>query len=160
MINSKNIITKLFPIILSLTDCKIATPFMGENYGRKLKQGIDPNQKVILVITHAKLDKTKNTSLFWRNVDTVKKDILEKPGFIGFSIRRKLFGDEVWTMSAWEDETSLENFIYTHSHEKAIEQSSDTLELNHSVRIELPRKMIPIPWEEAERELEKKISKK
>ena len=160
MINTKNIILNIFPIILSLINCKIATPFIGENFGTKLKKGIDPDKKVLLVITHAKINQNKNTNLFWSNVNKVKNDIQKNPGFIGFSIRRKLLGSEVWTMTAWEDESSLENFIYNRTHEKAVEQSSDTLDLNQSIRLELPRKKIPIPWEEAEIELEKKYAKK
>ncbi len=131
--------------MLSIFNCRIATPFL------IVKEPIKEPEKILIVsITYAKTEeKSEKNKSFWKNVNSIKDNIKENSGLIGISISKKIFGNEAWTMTVWETEEDLENFIVSKRHSQAIDESEEALATSKFARLKMKHKDIPLPWDEA-----------
>jgi hypothetical protein len=133
-------------VSISLLGCTIATPFRTSDSGK------DPDRLVLVALTHVVLDSdSPHKDLFWDYVFRIEGDLPKISGAIGHSIRKRLFADEGWTMSVWEDEASMNNFVRSGIHNEAVEKAGGALKLVEYARVKLPRSKIPPSWDEVER---------
>ncbi len=131
--------------ILSILNCRISTPFLISKDSKS-----DPEKNVIVSITYAQIgDNSNKNKSFWKNVGLIKDNSKENSGLIGISISKKIFGNEAWTMTVWETEEDLENFIISKRHSKAIDESEEALAISKFARLKMKRKEIPLAWEKA-----------
>lgn len=158
-LKNQRIITILFSLLsfislFCLTSCKIATPFRGPGYDSDATQLID--QEVIVALTHVVLgsDNAMNQK-FWDLVFSIEKELPKTSGMLGYSIRKRLFSDEGWTMSVWSDEESLIKFVNSGLHRRAVEEAGSSIKKVRYARVKLPKSKTPISWETAEELLAK-----
>ncbi len=128
-----------------VTGCTIATPF------RQLQPADDGT--VVLVITHAVLDNAKRAA-FDEHTQRVVASLRAQPGLLGYSVRRQVLGNEVWTMTAWRDEAALSAFVRGPTHQAAISNGAPALQSVRFCRFTLPATDLPLTWSHAERLLE------
>lgn len=130
-----------------ISSCKIGTP-----WEEKKTKDMNLEKEVIVGLTYieAGVDSAKN-KIFWKNTFEVKNKLKDYPGYIGGSIRKEIFGNRGWTMSVWEDEESLEKFVYGERHQRAIEVGMPALIKTKFARVKVKRSKIPLDWEEVER---------
>ncbi|HIP80056.1 MAG TPA: hypothetical protein EYH07_16550 [Kiloniellaceae bacterium] len=136
--------------LLALGGCTIATPFKGPGFDPKEGVTLEGSDRVVVAITRAVLQGDRSErSDFWTNVWRVEASLEARQGFIGYSLRRELFGAEAWTMTAWIDESSLDAFVSSSVHQTAIEQSLPALGQTGFARFEVERDDIPLSWDRA-----------
>ena len=138
---------------LFVSACTIAPPF---TKSALLEQGAPKNATAVIGLTHATLgeDSQKN-DLFWENTEAVLEDVPNQAGYLGHGVRLKLFGGEAWTMTAWEDEKSLNDFIHSETHRKAMRNGYQALADARFARVTVNRSEVPLSWEKAEEILAK-----
>ncbi len=76
------------------------------------------------------------------------------PGLIGYSVRKEIFGNEVWTMSAWISEEALTQFLEGRAHRDAVAKGGIPPAKVRSAYTWIPAKRLPISWEYAQQLLE------
>ena len=133
--------------MLNIAGCAISTPYRGADAGG------DPSgdEMVLVVLTHAELaEGTDSASAFWSNVSAVADSLEGRPGFVGYRLRRELFGRDSWTMTVWTDVAALEAFVESDIHQTAIREGWPALARARFARVTLPRSDIPISWARAE----------
>lgn len=133
----------------TLAGCAIASPF---KKSPKIDSSlIDPDTIVVVALTEVH---TKGSILeqitFWKRVSSVRNSLEDNQGFLGGSIRRQIFGNQAWTMTVWENEDSLDDFIYSKEHERAMKEGAPAVESNRFYRMNRPWKDVPLAWEEVE----------
>jgi heme-degrading monooxygenase HmoA len=131
-----------------LGGCTIATPFRGPAAdGAKAHGGQD---RVLVALTHAVLypDDDLRAS-FWHHVEQIEVTLPSQPGFLGYSKRAELFGDQAWTMTVWQDAASLRAFVRSPAHRKAMRSGYDALRSARFAQIEIARQAIPLSWKDA-----------
>ena len=112
-------------------------------------------ERVIVSLTMAEYKPGwKSRRVFWRNVGQVEKSLADRPGLVGYSMRRQIIGNQAWTMTVWEDESSLRDFVSSPAHQDAMRQALPILEDVAFARVELSANEIPMTWEQAEQLLE------
>jgi len=140
----------------ALGGCAVARPWSTPGAPAPAPGAAAGGATVTLVITHAVLDGARRKPFdeyTGRVVEALRSGTV--PGLVGFSVRKELFGDQVWTMSAWTDREASRRFAAASPHREALEQASDAI---RSVRVrtfEVPRDAPPPRWEEALRWLER-----
>ncbi len=135
---------------LALSGCSISTPFRGSGYDTDRGVILDGGDTVYVSITHAVLAKDRRLrSTFWTHVRRVEASLQQRPGFVAYSMRRQLFGNEAWTMTVWADESSVKAFINSDAHQRAIGSAAAALTAAHFARVELQREELPLSWERA-----------
>lgn len=153
---NKNTISRILPLLvccvfLILQGCHIGYPFRGPGFDSKEGPAIDYQGKEVLVaITHGVVDSAARQE-FSTSLEDVRKAMTDSPGLIGYSVRRQIFGGGVWTMSAWESEEALLDFIDSPAHQAAVVNGGISPESVRSAYLWVTSNRLPLPWDEAEK---------
>ncbi|MEO1481197.1 MAG: antibiotic biosynthesis monooxygenase [Myxococcota bacterium] len=110
---------------------------------------------VLVSLTHAVLDGDKRED--FDEYVFIVADAMERgniPGLVGFRIRKELFGDEVWTMSAWESEEALADFVRSDVHRKAMRVGRPAIVRMKTRRLTVDGAEVPIGWDRAQAEFD------
>lgn len=136
---------------MSLAGCVIGTPY---------KSGVIKNtevpERVLISVTHAELKKDRHArKQFWDGVWRVDSTMAKQPGYVGSILKRSLLGNEVWTMSVWTDESSLNTFVTDPAHYQAMSDNRQVLASMRTARFYVSSDSLPVSWEQAESELKR-----
>lgn len=130
----------------ALASCGVATPFRGT--GWSASRGVtlpDAGPTVWVGVTNALLDGAKRGP-FDRHTRLVLASLPDQEGYIGHSVRGRILGHEVWTMTVWRDADVLEAFIESAVHVEAIRQGLPAVRRAKFVRFEWPADRVPPAW--------------
>ena len=129
-----------------LTGCTAARPFVGPGYepGRGVVDA-EAGDTVVVALTTATLDSARRLA-FDAHVSEVLRELPGHEGLIGFSARKELFGDRVWTMTVWRDEESLDRFVDSTVHRRAMSAGSPAMVSFRSRSLEVPVDEVPLAW--------------
>ncbi|MDJ0976566.1 MAG: antibiotic biosynthesis monooxygenase family protein [Planctomycetota bacterium] len=124
--------------------------FRGPGYdaerGRVVKSA---GKRALVVITYGRVGEGRAGDFRERLKDVISS-MDDQPGLIGFAARKRLWGDEVWTMSAWTGRDALEAFVYGGPHATAMASGAVTPPSFRSVELELDPAELPLDWDRAE----------
>ena len=130
--------------ILGLAACTVSTPY------RAAETSPPEGRTVYVGLTHAVLrDDRRSRALFWDYVERVEDSLPQNEGFLGFSKRVTVFGNDAWTMTVWTDEASMNAFVRSDAHAGAIRNAYGALESAHFARVEIPAEDAPLTWARA-----------
>lgn len=145
----KVFVMTLLSIATWITNCAFATPFAKSKKVEDLK--ITPETEVVFAITEVHIQgSSNNKNTFWDRVFSVRDNLESNPGYLGSSIRREVLGSRAWTMTVWKDTESLEAFVYSREHERAMKEGAPAVQKALFYRSKKKWKDLPIPWKEAE----------
>jgi heme-degrading monooxygenase HmoA len=145
----------LLALALALGGCAVARPWSQPAAPPPSTGEAASGATVTLVITHAVLDGARRRpfdAYTGRVVEALQSGTV--PGLIGFSVRKELLGDQVWTMSAWTDREASRRFAASSPHREAMEEASAAIRSVRVRHVERQRGAPPPRWEEALRWLE------
>lgn len=132
--------------------CAINTPFRGPGYDSRegITLQLDAEATVVVGLTKAIIggDREKNKDFdrnLWQLVDSMNR----QSGLIGYSVRKQIFGDELWTMTVWQDEASLIAFVQSGEHTRAVQEGDAALTGSLFARLRMKGADIPLSWERA-----------
>ncbi len=109
------------------------------------------DRSVVVGITHVTLgDDNEKNNVFWEYTRQVIESLPEHQGYLGHKLRKKLLADEAWTMTVWENEDALDQFVRGSQHGMAIGKGLPAVKSARFVRLVLPRAQTPLDWDIAE----------
>lgn len=79
----------------------------------------------------------------------IQKQLRAAPGVIGFSLRAKPMSRKFWTLSAWEDEKALMDFVRKIPHGEAMKKLAPHMDRTGFTRWKAPGSALPLKWEDA-----------
>jgi heme-degrading monooxygenase HmoA len=132
---------KLLAVLL-LSGCTIAKPFSAP------KGTPAPTAPVTVVVTYALLDNEQRQPFddyTERLADSL--DAGQYPGLVGYSIRKEILGDEVWSLTAWTDLNAMVNFARSGLHAEAKSRASHAIRELQVRHFELEPSALPPSWE-------------
>lgn len=131
-----------------LINCAISAPF--QKSSQFDKYNVNDNTEVVVALTEVEIHGSLlNQLTFWRRVSSVRSNIESNNGYLAGSIRREIFGSNAWTMTVWKDEDSIDNFIYSQEHERAMKEGAPAVKKGRFFRIRKQWRELPLAWEEA-----------
>ena len=132
--------------LLGLGGCTIATPFRLQPPADAA--AADPDAVAHVSITRAKVD-TNNRGRFDAYVARLSRILPNQPGLIGYSLRQELFGDELWTVTAWQTKEARTAFVRGELHLEAIREGGPALVDTRFARAEIRIRDLPLAWPRA-----------
>lgn len=139
--------------LFGLLSCEVSTPFRGPGYSRgRGVTLVDAGPEVVVALTHATLD-GRTRGLFDLSTQKVLDSIVESPGLIGYSVRTRVLGNEVWTMTVWRDEAALDAFAGSAAHREAIRMGMPAVIDAQFHRMMVPASEVPPTWSAVKRVL-------
>lgn len=112
------------------------------------RAGQGPDDVLQVSLTHAVLD-PKLRGPFDAQVRSLLAAMPDQPGLVLFSARREWFGDQVWTMTAWESEAARSRFFASPRHSEAMRVGGPAIVHVRTKRVELRRGELPLTWPQA-----------
>ncbi len=139
---------------LFLSGCHVGYTFQGPGFDSEKGSLItDKKTQVLVAITHGVVQ-SDGKKAFSNNLHTVRESLAQSPGLIGYSVRKQVCGNRVWTMSAWTTEEALKSFISSSAHRAAVENGGIPPAAVRSAYFWTSSERLPISWEEAQQYLE------
>lgn len=139
---------------VGLSSCEVATRFRGPGFERG--RGVvldDVGGTVVVVVTNARLDRAKR-GVFMDYSQRVVEDLPNHDGFIGHSLRRRLLGGEVWTVTVWRDDAAADEFVAAPQHKEAVRQGMSAIVQARFHRFSWPTDRVPPTWDVVKKELD------
>ncbi len=134
--------------VMGLGGCALASPFRGPGYSSR--EGVvlpGVGETVWVGITNAQVDRATRR-VFDDHTRKVIDGLPASDGFVGYSLRSRILGNEVWTMTVWRDEEALDGFVSSSVHRAAMREGMSPVIRAKFLRFELPSDAVPMSWDE------------
>ena len=83
----------------------------------------------------------------------IRKQLKTAPGLIGYSLKADLFRKTFATLSAWENQNQMMNFVRSGAHQKMLADMKERLGPSQFVEWQAPASKLPLTWELASQKL-------
>ncbi len=134
--------------LVTLPSCEVAMPFRGPWYSSG--DGVTlpgVGEEVMVGVTNAVLG-GPNRDAFDESSRRVVESLPTHDGFIGYSLRTRVLGSEVWTMTVWRDKAALDAFVRSPVHRSAMREGMSAITAAKFLRMPWPTKSVPPRWSE------------
>ena len=117
---------------------------------------VDPRREYLALITYLPRKSFWSIRSFVRQSGMIQEQLEDTRGLVGYSMRAQLLGKKAWTLSVWEDEAALQEFVRKSPHADTMRKPIIQLGKSRFVRYELAGSNVPPSWDEALAQLEKR----
>jgi hypothetical protein len=90
---------------------------------------------------------------FFRFTIQVHRHLKITPGVIGYTLEAKPFSRKFWTLSAWEDQQSLNNFVRQIPHSQVMQALAPHMGKSQFAQWSVTHTEIPLDWSSAKARL-------
>jgi hypothetical protein len=115
----------------------------------------ETNRQYSALLSYLPLNKYRAIPGFFMFALRIQKQLGNTPGIIGYSLRAKLLSRNFWTLSAWEDEQALMDFVMKIPHEKAMKAMIPHMGKTTFTKWMVTGSELPLRWEEAMKRAQK-----
>ena len=81
---------------------------------------IDPEREYVVLLSFLPLTRYSKMPLFFRYTRQINQQLCATPGAIGYSMRAKVFTKKFWTLSVWENDRAVMDFVARVPHADAM----------------------------------------
>jgi hypothetical protein len=124
-----------------LSRCSYTAPF-------RRVESISQDARVILTLSAVEHQKGQRKP-FFDDTKRVLADLPNHAGLVGYSYRFQLLGNKAWTMTAWKDEASRNQFSQSPVHLSAVRNSPITAQNMRFMSVTVLTSSLPMSWDEA-----------
>jgi hypothetical protein len=110
---------------------------------------VNAAQKYIALLSYLPLRSYFKIPLFFRFTYEVHRQMLATPGAVGYTLRAKLLSRQFWTLSVWESDRALMEFVAKVPHGKIRKALASHMGATAFTRWNIPDSDIPPRWEDA-----------
>lgn len=112
---------------------------------------IEPNREYVVLLSYLPLTRYSKMPLFFRYAGYINQQLRATPGAIGYAMRAKIFTREFWTLSVWESDRALMDFVVKIPHGEAMTKISPFMGPTKITRWKLKGAEMPPRWDAAMR---------
>jgi len=77
---------------------------------------MEPGTEYLVMASHLPLQRISSTVRFFRSVSAVRKQLATADGLVGYMLRARPLARDYWTLSVWQHERALREFMRTQPH--------------------------------------------
>lgn len=112
---------------------------------------VDANREYLALLSYLPIKTYRALPSCFRFALQITKQMRATPGAMGFSLRGKWFARNFWTLSAWNDEQALQDFVMKLPHVDAMKALSPYMGATNFIRWKVTGAVLPLRWEDAMR---------
>jgi quinol monooxygenase YgiN len=109
----------------------------------------DANREYLALVSYLPLNKYRAVPSFLRFSFQIQKQLRATPGVVGYSLRAKLITRNFWTLSAWEDQQALIDFVSKVPHGEAMKAMAPHMGQPTFTQWKVVGSALPLRWDEA-----------
>jgi hypothetical protein len=110
---------------------------------------IDPNREYVVLLSYLPLKRYSKMLLFFRYSSQINGQFRATAGAIGYAMRAKVFTKEFWTLSVWESDRALMDFVAKVPHSDAMTKISPYMGPTKITRWKAKGSELPPRWDAA-----------
>ncbi len=112
---------------------------------------VEPGREYVVLLSYLPLTRYSKMPLFFRWSMQINAQLRETPGAIGYSMRAKILARRFWTLSVWDNDKALMEFVRKVPHGEAMSKIAPYMDKTNFWRWKLPSGEIPPRWDDAMR---------
>jgi hypothetical protein len=112
---------------------------------------VDPGREYVVLLSYLPLRSFFKLPLFFRYTMQINAQLRATPGVIGSSMRAKIFTRRFWTLSVWDNDKALMEFVAKIPHGEAMKKIAPYMGKTNFWRWKLSSAEIPPRWDDAMR---------
>jgi hypothetical protein len=112
---------------------------------------VNQGQQYLALLSYLPLRSHGEIPLFFRFTYQVHRQLLVSPGAIGYRLRAKIWSRQFWTLSVWESDGALMDFVAKVPHREVMKELAPLMGATSFSRWKLLGSGVPPRWDEAVR---------
>jgi hypothetical protein len=76
----------------------------------------NPERDYLVLLTELPVKRVRDLGAFLRDTWRIREQLRRTPGLLGYSLRARLLTRQFWTLSVWEGDAALDQFVFAHPH--------------------------------------------
>jgi hypothetical protein len=109
----------------------------------------DTNREYFALLSYLPLNKYRAIPSFLKFTFQIQRQLGATPGILGYSLRAKPLSRNFWTLSAWENEQVLKDFVVKLPHANAMKAMIPHMGPTKFTKWKVLGSGLPLRWEEA-----------
>ena len=109
----------------------------------------EPGKEYIAVVTYLPLRSLWAMPQFWYYTRRIRSQLRSARGLVGYAILSHVLAKRFWTLSVWENEIDMTNFVHKHPHSEAMLVLRRFMGGTAFVRWRVNGSSVPPSWQEA-----------
>ena len=109
----------------------------------------DTHREYVALLSYLPLARYSAVPNFFRFTFQIQKQLRATPGIIGYSLRAKILSRNFWTLSVWEDQKALKEFVAKMPHEEAMRAMTPHMGPTKFTQWKVAGSSLPLRWNEA-----------
>jgi hypothetical protein len=118
---------------------------------------VDTSREYLALLSYLPLKKYRMVPRFIRFTFQIQRQLGNSPGAVGYALRAKPLRRNFWTLSVWEDEKTLQDFVRKLSHAEAMKSLVPHMGPTKFTRWKVSGSALPLGWDEAMRRSRQEI---
>src|ERR1700680_2325863 len=110
---------------------------------------VDPEKEYIVQITYLPIKSFWKVIKFLRLTRQIQRQLETSPGLIGYSLQTKIIAHRFWTLSAWESQKDISNFVVKIPHLKVMQDLKNDMGQTKFSKWPVMGSSLPVDWDEA-----------
>ena len=112
---------------------------------------VDPSREYLVLLSYLPLRKYSKIPIFLRYTSQIQGQLRRTAGAAGYSMRAKVLSRKFWTLSVWESERALMDFVLNLPHGDVMKSLAPHMGATKFTRWKLPGSAVPPNWDDAVR---------
>jgi hypothetical protein len=108
----------------------------------------DANREYLALLSYLPLNKYSAVPSFFRFSFQVQKQLRATPGVIGYSLRAQVLSRNFWTLSVWENQKTLMEFVAKLPHGEAMRAMAPHMGRTTFTQWKVAGSSLPLSWSE------------
>ena len=117
----------------------------------RMLRPVEKDREYLALLSFLPLNRYSKIPLFMRFSMGIHRQLKGTAGVIGYSLRAKLFTRRFWTLSVWDSDKALMEFVAEVPHGEAMQKIAPYMDKTNFWRWKLPSAEIPPRWDDAMR---------
>jgi quinol monooxygenase YgiN len=109
----------------------------------------DAHREYHALLSYLPLNKYSAVPGFFRFSFQIQKQLRTTPGVVGYALRAKILSRNFWTISVWEDQKALTEFVAKIPHCEAIRAMTPHMGASKFTQWKVAGSSLPLSWNEA-----------
>jgi hypothetical protein len=109
----------------------------------------DPEREYLVLLSALPLKRFRDLGVFLLYTWRIQGQLRRTPGLLGYSLLARILQRQFWTLSVWEGETALQQFVAAYPHGQVMRALQEKMGQTHFVRWTMRGSEFPPRWPEA-----------
>jgi len=109
----------------------------------------DPGAQYLALLTYLPLKRFRTLPAFIRFILAVQGQLSGTAGLVAYTLRARPVSRRFWTLSVWDDEAALRQFVVAQPHRDIMRKLRDRMGATSFTRWQVRGYDLPLSWEDA-----------